>query len=1418
MALSRRSKRRLAALAAVLVACGAGAVGWKSIRAAQKERLVAEARQRGLDAFARGDLSETLDALSYYIQYEKDDVETLMAFGEARARVPKEHGEHLAEAIRYFKTSVALMERHDDPAERGRFYLSAQRRLIELFGQVGLRFELVQAADRVLEEDPRDLTALTARARALFIDRRFDEARAAVARLVEVDPDTLRWRELVLEIMQAQGVSPADILAQCDDWIAGHHGDGRFHVLKGAWLARGGKVDAALAEAETAARLGATTMPVLRQTVSLLDGLGRRDLAADVIAGAKSRFPTEQWVREATARRLWQGQMLTEALREIAETEAQFGSLSVALRRLKGAALSSAGRVDEAREALGALATAPDAPQPDRVWASALLARLDMRPDNWRRSLDAYLAALALQPDDPVLHLLAGEAFDMAGEDHQALESFARAFALDPDWMTAGLAYAEALLDSGQAEQAYAVSRAVLRRSPGLSAAPYLMLARAHLAVLASGGAPQITEVISGRALDIVDLLERLHEQAPGDRRIIPLLVEACARTGQSTRATRIVRDVLEAAQSTPEILLALVAVSREHDLGMDTALVDRAAQAEGESLAVAFARAEGLAAAGRSEEGLEAIDRALAGAPRDQAEAEATHLARIDFLLRTRHAQASQALADLLRRFPRSVSALTFALEQPLLWEQPALARAATKLLREQLGAEAQTVRLAEARLLLLSPDDEAQRSRAIVTITNVLEQSPDSLAALTLMAEALMKGGSTAPDRAAGYLQRALDLYPGQVDLYPVLIALLQQRGDFQAAQRYLTRFGMLVAHRPDLRQTEIAVLEAQGDLRTALTRTSQLVTEASPEADQLVLAAMHERAGEHARAEAVYRRLLAEPQPSDLVLGHAAEFLAGTGRFDEGAALLQTVNPAGGEAARCLRLGSFHHRHGRPDEAERLLRRAVELDPESAEARHRLAQYHLAVQDHDAARREAMHGLEAHPDHPGLRTTLALASLSGDAAARREAINLLRNIGEPSDALLAMLEVIERVPHVEGRAQASPDDLDQVRQLLANHPEFLPGWLWAVSLHADAGDVSAAIDLARRATSRFPVHPEPAELATQLLLRTGRWSEALVEAQEWRQRSLHDPLPVDVVMASIELELGRHEAAVAHLMPHEVRILAERDQAPQRVALWAKAMVLAGRYRDVAPRIEPWLAADARWRDLVLALLPFLDESYSAAALERVEAAMSSAAERLPVALAWNSLAIRFSRPEWFDRADRLAQDAAHDMPLRTQALFTAAAIAEARGDRTAAEQRYRQVLALDPRHAAALNNLAFVIAQAPGRAAEALALAEQAVAIAPDHPDLLDTLGGILLRLGRADQAEQALNRALAARPADIGIGVNLAGAFLAQRRYAEAGRLLDDLERRAAAGSGLAPALRERLNEARHRLEHARAEAHGLTER
>jgi len=102
----------------------------------------------------------------------------------------------------------------------------------------------------------------------------------------------------------------------------------------------------------------------------------------------------------------------------------------------------------------------------------------------------------------------------------------------------------------------------------------------------------------------------------------------------------------------------------------------------------------------------------------------------------------------------------------------------------------------------------------------------------------------------------------------------------------------------------------------------------------------------------------------------------------------------------------------------------------------------------------------------------------------------------------------------------------------------------------------------------------------------------------------------------------------------------------------------------------------------------------------------------------------------------------------------------------GRHDAAIERYRKVLAINPKQPAALNNLAYALAVRRHAPAEALPLARQAVALAPGNPILVDTLAWIHHLLGDDEEAAKLFGQITRLAPNNASVRFHAAVAFAA----------------------------------------------------
>ncbi len=137
-------------------------------------------------------------------------------------------------------------------------------------------------------------------------------------------------------------------------------------------------------------------------------------------------------------------------------------------------------------------------------------------------------------------------------------------------------------------------------------------------------------------------------------------------------------------------------------------------------------------------------------------------------------------------------------------------------------------------------------------------------------------------------------------------------------------------------------------------------------------------------------------------------------------------------------------------------------------------------------------------------------------------------------------------------------------------------------------------------------------------------------------------------------------------------------------------------------------------------------------------------------------WLTLTQIYTRlHKWKDAS--LAIDQAQKLGASKQDMsliyFLRGALEERQKHIDAAEQQFRQALALDPDNALTLNYLGYMLADHDQKLNEALQLVQHAVKLDPENGAYLDSLGWVRYKLGQYELAEQTLQKAIALMPKD-----------------------------------------------------------------
>jgi len=128
-----------------------------------------------------------------------------------------------------------------------------------------------------------------------------------------------------------------------------------------------------------------------------------------------------------------------------------------------------------------------------------------------------------------------------------------------------------------------------------------------------------------------------------------------------------------------------------------------------------------------------------------------------------------------------------------------------------------------------------------------------------------------------------------------------------------------------------------------------------------------------------------------------------------------------------------------------------------------------------------------------------------------------------------------------------------------------------------------------------------------------------------------------------------------------------------------------------------------------------------------------------------------------------------------PDSADLLYDRAMVAEKLDNLDVLEADLRRVIALRPDDAQAYNALGYTLADRTNRLAEAMSLLDKALALAPEDPFILDSVGWAQYRAGNLARAQEYLERAYKVRP-DPEIAAHLGEVLWARGQRDEAGKL------------------------------------------
>jgi tetratricopeptide (TPR) repeat protein len=343
--------------------------------------------------------------------------------------------------------------------------------------------------------------------------------------------------------------------------------------------------------------------------------------------------------------------------------------------------------------------------------------------------------------------------------------------------------------------------------------------------------------------------------------------------------------------------------------------------------------------------------------------------------------------------------------------------------------------------------------------------------------------------------------------------------------------------------------------------------------------------------------------------------------------------------------------------------------------------------------------------HPDTPELEYSIAL---------------LLKITGAPKAALI------------------------RLEPLIAEKPNFQPAIILKGDLLYQSGKKNEALDHLMVNTRRFPANRQMGTLYGRMLISEGELQAAQDEFNRLVKRYPDNPgLRLSHALVALEngeLELAKEELTRLTEQGHHTseasyylgRIEDEAGNTEQAIGYY-QSVEQGNYYFPSLARASALLAAEGRLED----------------ALESIRSLRSANPERAENfwLLEVNLLLDQGLRQE----ALEVGSSALEDYPENLQIRYARAMLFDALEQPGKAEEDLKRIVENNPENAVALNALGYILSTRTDRLKEARGYIEQALALDPDNPAILDSMGWVLFQEGQIEPALDYLSRAWAAYP-------------------------------------------------------------------
>jgi|GEM_PF-1438609 len=456
--------------------------------------------------------------------------------------------------------------------------------------------------------------------------------------------------------------------------------------------------------------------------------------------------------------------------------------------------------------------------------------------------------------------------------------------------------------------------------------------------------------------------------------------------------------------------------------------------------------------------------------------------------------------------------------------------------------------------------------------------------------------------------------------------------------------------------------------------------------------------------------------------------------------------------------LALGMLKYQEGDIEAAEHLLQQATDDNDEiSAKTYQVLTVSRMKLKKNSEAQDILQQGLAAYPDNTELLILSGLIDFNQGTTDKAQ--TTLKQViqAEPTNGVALTL-----LGNIEIRQQNPKQARELFKQAIASTPDLKDAYQGYISTYPK-NSKQPLISLQKLVEEQKPPTAEGQLALGVAMLAAGEYSQAKTHSELILQKMPEQEARAKRLLGTAEYFLALN--AIKASQPQKTfqllkSSLKNTNELPAAAAVLTKVGLEINKVPETQEVIENF-AQNTRYKSLAYELLADiqLHEKQPAQAVKHLEDAWNQA-QNFRIAMKLYKAQTAAQQPtdvtqkyikQWHQQTEKnyRAQNNTQTEQAYEQSLFALTSIFEREQQNTQAIENYRKLLTMKPDSALYLNNLAWLLFVE--KEADALEVARKAYKNAPQTPEVIDTLGWILVQQGQQIEGVTLLEKALSIDP-------------------------------------------------------------------